>query len=524
MSVKKMTKKTVKSTPKGKVGQGVKEATKLAGKEIIKEVAKQAVRGAAKMITHNHANWWDLPAKLHTGINFSRPTKVYESGGIQPLVEITNVNSVFTYPLNTSESKIDAELYAIANQVIKQIRLDLRSNLNYSVTDVARYLQVANALNIEFENIIKLLRLTMSANTKVQNFSRLATSTYNPNSEDTPLATTTSMFDDMNTVQDYLSRIIRLLTDVRGVTIPKKLYERNTWLFGNIFTDETNKAKTQYYVNYVGGTVATDTDSSLYNVSTIEGNDKDQFYASQSIDERFESIKTLVRYAVGTGTATYNFGTIAADLDKSAIETIDLGTGCFDKVNTLKPIDPIYDSTYFRALDNTQMLESIIQINGVSITNHDRVLVDIDQNSLDPASIASAVQFTWAADWEISDINAKLSEGLWITDNGWIIPLGCYGVAATTAETVSILFRPSVKVVVLPDNAVSNEKLYMLALMSTVDHYMYPIFGVYAEGIGDFSNLVYTKEISMRAQINNLVLRDIKYMANLGLVINANLA
>lgn len=523
MKKKKQSQKNMPVHTKKKKGSGVgKELAMTAGKEVVKQVAAHAIKTGIKAIVSNHSEWWKLPAKLHSGINYARPTAIFDATN-QHRIELTNVNSFFTYPLNTDKlatnAQANANLLMIAEQVIKKIRLEMRSNLTYTVEEVAKYLEIINALDAEVENVIRILRTSMTSNTKVQNFSKLSTS-YIQEFIQGATVSISPMFNSVDTVNDYLSKLIRYLTDVRQLQVPKYLFERNRWLFGNIFTDETNNAKTQYYQNYLLGEII----ESGGEIKLLCSMEDTTTSSTMDINVRMSNIEKIIQYINTVGSARLNFGTIAADLEKSAIPTIELGKDAFDQVNTLTPIVPIYDDTYFRALDNMQDISNLNIIAALrSDGAFDNVIIDTNMSNIDSAATTSTLQFTLPYSVSGSDIYQSLDMGYWLPQSGWLVPIGTVALGATTVSNLAtqVSFVGS-SIVVNYETNIPKEWAYTLAFANTIDHHAYSNFITLKSGDTAIDSIVPIKNISLRAAVSNLVVEDIHYLANLGLVVDSD--
>lgn len=214
------------------------------------DATKDMVVGALKGI-FNHPDWYKFNGKLPTlAINTRRP---FDPKSVYPVMDTLVEGGVSNLSLVTFKYNdvIDNPAFKYAARELYQVlRLNLKSNLIESQTDIEYYLAQAIELTVRLRSIEKRYGLIHAKDADIPDLDiqlRMAPSDY----------TEIGLVDSIETLNpsaesyaDALARFPELKTLAEHITIPAYLNQYISWFINGVFVDQSSSNK-MYYTNAV---------------------------------------------------------------------------------------------------------------------------------------------------------------------------------------------------------------------------------------------------------------------------------
>ena len=298
--------------PAGVVGAVTNISKAAKGIKLIGQAIRDTAKGSKEIAKgiFNDPNWWNTPITPYLAVNASRPMNpsdlfsISSEGtslgvGHMSVLEV-NFNNIFTSPV----------MAAAINQMFQSIRDNLRSNLQYTLTDLTNYLQLVTMITIETKMIERSIGWNSYSRPDIPEFHDVWVTYPVPSDVGrVNLAPRANLGDELATA---ISRVDILKSSVNQLPIPIKLGEFLSWLYGSVFTDEDVYNPQVYYVD------ATNVDVYLKADDTT----------TTSVNPRDITVEQLIDQV---GAVLSKYGALVADL-KRVNEDINHSIGLVDFV------------------------------------------------------------------------------------------------------------------------------------------------------------------------------------------------
>lgn len=348
--------KQVHKTITGKSGP----VTAMKGLKLIGQAIKETSSGIKDIASgiFNDPNWWKGDIKPYLAINPSRPMTPSDLADYSLMGTRLGVGHLSSLEVNFQDIFSSPVLLAATSQMYQTIRNNLRSNLNYDLSDIQNYLKLVTSIMIEVKMIERTLGWHNYARSDIPEFHD-AWIVY-PIPTDVGRVNYSNRSNTGEGYADAISRVDILKSSVRQLPIPKKLGEFLAWLYGSVFTDPDEYNPQVYYV-----------DATAINVYL----NPDDTSVLTTIDPRSQTVQNVIDQCAAV---LSKYGALAADLGRIA-ESFPNSIGLIDFVrpSEYKSI-MLYDKEFVNFVINGYTLDVT---NGM--TKPDFLRIDILQDVLD---------------------------------------------------------------------------------------------------------------------------------------------